>query len=321
MKDKPSFQNAILRHLDSPNDEVLASEVELHRKESAENELLYQEVRQIWERSAETARLQQLDAEASIHRFRIKIGAGKSVNIVPLFWSKVAAAVLVFTTIGFWFYRGKPDTVYIVKENYTDRPDSLLLQDGTKIMMAAQSSLRYPEKFDAELRQVRLLDGQAFFLVARNAEHPFEVQIGQSAVRVLGTSFNIDYSSSEINVTIQTGKVMFSPNSRSTPSVVIAGESLKYDLSKNQISRQNGANATAWLTKEFLFVDTPLEEVCRQLSEYYEIEIVLHDDAHSTKKFNAKFKNSSLDEVLTVLKRTYPVSIIRSDTSIEVKSL
>jgi transmembrane sensor len=321
LKDKLLFQNAILRHFDAPEDEVLALEVKTYREESEENEIFYQEIKQIWETSAETVRLKGLDFESSVDSLRMKIGGRKSANKTIAYWSKVAAAILAFAAIGFWFYQSRQEPVYIVMQNDANHPDSLLLKDGTKIMLAAHSSLRYPEEFDQDLRQVRLLEGQAFFLVAKDKQHPFEVQIGQSAVRVLGTSFNINYSSSEIDLAIQTGRVMFTPNSSSTPSVLIAGEALKYNLIRNEISRENGSNATAWLTNEFHFVDTPLEEVCRQLSEHYKVPIVLSDDAHSTKKFNAKFKDSSLDEVLTVLKRTYPVSIVKTDNLIEIKSL
>jgi ferric-dicitrate binding protein FerR (iron transport regulator) len=323
LKDKLPIQNTILRYLDTPEDEALMREIHSIRTESAENEVFFQEIKRIWEASAETGRLHGLDGQASIDKLWSGIGGGNSSQQGKTrVWFRVAAAILLFSAVGFWFYTNQnEEPLYLVKENNGSQVDSLRLADGTKIMLAAKSSVKYPQKFDAEERRVQLLNGQAFFLVARNTKHPFAVQVGPSIVRVLGTSFNIQFSPSDIEIAVKTGRVSFTPNSSSTPSLLDAGDALRYNLVRNEINRQNGSNATSWLTKELHFVDTPLDEVCRQLSQHFSVKIVLGKNVNPGKKFNATFKDHTLDEVLELLIETYPVSITKADTLITIKSL
>lgn len=66
----------------------------------------------------------------------------------------------------------------------------LILSDGTRIWMNAESLLRYPTSFIGEKREV-FLEGEAFFEVAKDAKHPFIVHTNRHSVEVLGTSFNI----------------------------------------------------------------------------------------------------------------------------------
>ncbi|MGY0039003.1 FecR domain-containing protein [Pedobacter sp. NJ-S-72] len=84
---------------------------------------------------------------------------------------------------------------------------------------------------------------------------------------------------------------------------------------------ESGSNATSWITKELVFVDMPLEEVCKQVSAYYNVNLVVHDKMRIAKKFNANFKDSNLSEILTVLKQTYKIKIDSTDHQITIKNL
>lgn len=50
----------------------------------------------------------------------------------------------------------------------------LVLADGTKVWLNADSKLRFPVSFTAERREV-YLEGEAYFEVAKDSEHPFIV--------------------------------------------------------------------------------------------------------------------------------------------------
>ncbi|MNE51727.1 fec operon regulator FecR [compost metagenome] len=196
-----------------------------------------------------------------------------------------------------------------------------MLADGSQVYLAENTIIRYPQKFKEEIRPVVLIRGQAFFKVTKDAKHPFQVSINNSVVKVLGTSFNINYTVDKINLSVKTGRVMFTPNIKSESSILNAGEALTYDLNKNLLSKENGQNSTSWLTHELQFVDMPLEEVCKQLSEYYKVKVVLLAEMATAKKLNANFSNTSIDEVLKVLKQTYPIQIEKKDSTIYVKNL
>jgi transmembrane sensor len=68
---------------------------------------------------------------------------------------------------------------------------------------------------------------------------------------------------------------------------------LSYDIKKKEFVTKTAENQDSWLTKELVFVDTPLEEVCKQLTNYYGTVVKLQNNKHAAKKLNAKFKDQS----------------------------
>lgn len=322
MQDDLLFQEIILRHLNEPADVLLDNEVARIRATSDEHEKLYQDVVRIWEASAETKRLHAVDFDQAVYNFRHQLGPDDQFKKRKWFvWPQIAAAVVLLCAFGIWaYYYNNTSPVYLTKAT-DSKLDSVTLSDGTKIILAANSMVSYPELFDVKERKVTLLKGQAFFLVTRDPNRPFDVAVKQSRVSVLGTSFNINYSDSEIKLSVKTGKVMFTPNTKSSPAILTAGEGIEYNYSKNTLEFQDGHNANSWITKKLQFVDMPLDHVCKQLSDYYGVEIILHDDVRSVKKFNANFNDVNLQEALTVLKETYAIKVEQKNQTIIIKSL
>jgi transmembrane sensor len=64
------------------------------------------------------------------------------------------------------------------------------LSDGTQVLMSGSSGLRFPAGFTAGKRKV-VLEGEAYFEVAKNGSTPFTVQVGEMEIQVLGTKFNV----------------------------------------------------------------------------------------------------------------------------------
>lgn len=311
----------ILKHFNEPENETLVAEVNHLRTLSEENEVYFQQTKRIWDNAAETKRLHSLDVQKSVRNFRLRLDEVTYVEPKRIFsWRSVAAVAVLVLTVGFWIYSEKTTVNYIVKTTNSGI-DSILLNDGSKVILAAHSTIRYPEKFANDRRPLNLLKGKAFFLVAKDSKRPFEVAIGSSTVKVLGTSFNISFSDTSIDLSVETGKVLFIPNAKSRSSILEAGQGLNYRYVENILQMSKGGNASAWFTKELRFVDMPLDEVCKQLSAYYGVHIVLHDRALTAKKFNANFKNTSLEEALTALKETYSIDIKKDNKTIFIKSL
>ena len=66
----------------------------------------------------------------------------------------------------------------------------LCMADGTKVILNADSKIRYPDRFAGDQRLVEL-EGEAFFEVRKDTLKPFIVQTNRLKVRVLGTVFNL----------------------------------------------------------------------------------------------------------------------------------
>ena len=321
MKDTATFQNIILNHFNAPEDKALEQKVKELREQSPEHEKFFRDVQTIWKTAPLTQKLSTVNPKLSVNHFKDRLQAQLRYQPRRFSWYQFAAAAVLLIIAGFWFYPRQPAQAEDLVKETKQQIDSVFLSDGTKIILSKNSKISYPKVLAGNLRQVSLLNGQAFFKVRRDTLRPFSILIGKSKVSVLGTSFNIKYSKSAISLAVKTGKVMFSPNAVSSSAVLVAGQALKYDLLQQRIEWINAANANSWATKELHFVDMPLKEVCEQLSAYYNVTINVEDQQHIAKKFNAKFKDSSLQDIFAVLKQTYKIRIDTNASMITIKNL
>lgn len=320
MQDNLNHQNTILNYLNDPENEQLIEQISLFRSQSEENEIYFQQIKKVWDESANLKPLFELNASESVEKLRSRLSNSAQPQAKRKYvWLRAAAALILISLAAFWIYSEKFAVHYLVRET-GNRIDSVILNDGTRVILAKNTAVKFPDRFQGKTREISMLRGNAFFKVFRDPGHPFHISIGRSRVSVLGTSFNISYSSIKIDVSVKTGKVSFSPNNISKPSILTAGQAISYNLKENIIQQFDGANANSWLTRELHFVDMPLNKVCAELSAYYGVKIELQENIRTAKKFNANFKDSSLEEVLTVLKETYKIQINKSDSLITIKS-
>ncbi|UYQ90966.1 FecR domain-containing protein [Chitinophaga horti] len=153
---------------------------------------------------------------------------------------------------------------------------SLVLPDGSKVWLNAASSLTYPTLFNGKERRVEI-KGEAYFEIAPNATQPFFVNIKNKAeIQVLGTSFNVNAYDDEpaINTTLVTGKVRIHAGAQAT---LAPGQEARITAGASSIAVKPGADidkALAWKNGVFDFNGAKLEEVMKQLSRWYDIDVV-----------------------------------------------
>ncbi|WP_316769238.1 FecR family protein [Pedobacter frigiditerrae] len=315
MLSNPKFLDLISRHLNNPSDSEMQLEVEKYRAESHENDAFYLEIKNLWELSSKASRINEVDAKQAIQNFKNHL-VKESPKRKTLWLTKIAASILLFS-IGYLIYHQSTKTVFTVKATSENQVDSVRLADGSVVVLAENSEVSYPDKFDS-IREISLLKGQAFFKIHKDPTHPFKVVMDKSNVVVLGTSFNIKMSKTKIDLGVITGKVIFTPYQNGTASILTAGQALTFDVIKKEFLTKTAQNSDSWLTKELIFVDTPLEEVCKQLTEYYGADIKLKNNKHTEKKLNATFKNQTLDQVLEILNETYNIKISKENNQINL---
>ncbi|WP_207422246.1 FecR family protein [Desertivirga brevis] len=145
--------------------------------------------------------------------------------------------------------------------------DSVVLQDGSVIFLAANSEFEYPEKFAGNNREVRLLKGDAFFKVARNPERPFIIQSGPLQTKVLGTSFHIALSQNSCAVTVATGKVNVSVGEINVN--LLPNQEAYY--TNNKLIKQRGSKELLanWFRRELYLDQASLSEVFTVLKLRY----------------------------------------------------
>ena len=182
------------------------------------------------------------------------------------------------------------------------------LADGSKVWLNSGSTLTFPSKFNGKKRMVEL-DGEGFFEVKSDKEHPFIVSTSKYQVKAVGTSFNIyDYQDSpQFEAALLNGKVEVTTNAKKS-SVVILTPNQRAALCQGVLKVKPIENANNYLwRKGILYFNEPLLEVFDKLQEYYDIEFQIRNSSltrkspYCTGKFRAK---DGLEHIIRVLKET-----------------
>ena len=237
-------------------------------------------------------------------------------------WMRVAASTALILSIGsvsYWFYykqtgNGKligamaskpPRSAEIInRNNDTDKPMTILLLDGSSVVLQPGGHLTYSEIPNAKRREVTLT-GKAFFEIVKNREKPFLVYSYGLATKVLGTSFMIDASevSEEIRVEVKTGTVsVFSISNLDKKQIEDEADKPELNgitLSRDQqiaFSKESGkitklnqtvAGDMDILKQAFVFDETPVHEVFSTLENVYNVSIIYDKEKMGNCTLNA----------------------------------
>lgn len=185
----------------------------------------------------------------------------------------------------------------------------LILSDGTQVWLNSSSVLTYPEIFAGNTRRVEL-KGEAFFQVMPDSKKPFVVVAKGIDIKVLGTTFNVKAYEEEkfLYTTLVEGKVELLGGAFLQSVVLLPGEQAIADDLGVQKRGVNTDLYTSWMEGKFLFIDTPLEEICRQIARWYDVKVVFTDDSIRKICFTGgMMKFRPLEELLGMIGATSPV--------------
>lgn len=173
----------------------------------------------------------------------------------------------------------------------------LRLADGTRVLLNSESSIRFPDEFQADERRV-YLHGEAYFQVARDENCPFLVEAETVTVKVLGTEFNVKaYQKDEVSTTLVTGSV--SVALRADSLVLSPGQQCEIKDNALTVREADLATVLAWKNGEFVFKDVTLEEMMHELSRWYDMEVEYESENLKTDRYYIYVERSkTLEEVL-----------------------
>ncbi|WP_312337271.1 FecR family protein [Sphingobacterium sp.] len=221
----------------------------------------------------------------------------------PLF--KIAATILMVISVGlaYWIVNNQPiaASMQIVTTTNATEHKKILLADGSEIILKPSSKISYPSKFKGKIREITLTEGEAFFDIAHDERHPFQVKLASKlAVKVLGTSFRIKayQASKKVEVTVATGKVAVQQQDKIL-GILTKNQRLLYNEETKQSSRNRIEKNTA---VAIVFDGASLKEVTKRLEYIYNVEIILKDTSLSTLKTTATFNSTqSPAEILDII--------------------
>lgn len=164
------------------------------------------------------------------------------------------------------------------------RANTVILSDGTRVVLNAATTFKYPASFNGENRQV-YLNGEAYFEVTKNEKKPFVVKLKKQDITVLGTTFNVEAYEDEsyTAVTLLSGQVMleaFNEFNESVECVLMKPNQCALTDNKSgsvSLSKVNTFLENAWINGEYKFKDVPLSSIIKRLENYYNVRIHLDD--------------------------------------------
>jgi len=186
----------------------------------------------------------------------------------------------------------------------------LVLSDGSVVYMNSESRLKYPVKFIEDKRVVKL-EGEAYFDVTHDEQHPFIVRTEQLNVKVLGTGFNVMAykGDARTEVTLVHGKVDVKSKNISeilTPSRQFV---MNNDTREYEVRSVNVNTYVDWKNGILNFDAMPLEELGEKVSRWYGVKFFFSKESLKYLKFSGAFKKyNNIDYILDLIEATTDVS-------------
>ncbi|TWF40726.1 FecR family protein [Chitinophaga polysaccharea] len=189
----------------------------------------------------------------------------------------------------------------------------VVLSDGTKVCVNAESELVYPSGFNGLKREVQV-KGEAFFEVAANPQQPFIVHAKGVAINVLGTAFNVNTYTVSIQTTLTSGKVSTVADGQNV--VLSPGQQSIYNSQTKTLQQQTVDTRifTAWKDGDIYFEETSLSTILNSLGRSFDYEFKFEDA--SLEKLSFTLDMRTPEDLQQVLDR---ISLTNGDVKFRVQ--
>ncbi len=247
----------------------------------------------------------------------------KSISSAKL-WLMQAAAILLIPVLAILFYtlsEKKSESM-----NFNGMAANMLeviapigsrtivqLSDGSTVHLNYGSTLKYPQFFLGDTREVDLV-GEGFFEVAHNPEKPFIVKAGSLKIKAVGTAFNVlAYANDAIETTLVNGKVILEQQKADGLTSVIGamkpGHHVYYDRETGAISCIKGSveKYVAWKDGKLVFEDASITVVAEKLNRMFNVDIEVADNVKEY-IYTVTFADEPLFQILDLMTIATPIS-------------
>ena len=229
--------------------------------------------------------------------------------------TRTVAAILILPLLSLTlFLQLQKDDMNVVNQIEVTSAHGLItkitLPDNSEVWLNSGSTLVYPQRFSGEVRSVGLT-GEAYFKVEADKHNCFEVLVQNNVkVRAFGTEFNIDAykDDDKIETTLVSGNVEVTAGYLDS-HILQKGQQATYNKENEtmNISSVNLYVKTAWKEGKMIFRRASMDEVVKQLSRRYNVEIELKDSELYDYEYSATFTTESIREILELLEQTAPI--------------
>lgn len=262
-------------------------------------------------------------------RLQSSIARGGEPGVVHMgkrVWKWAAAAVLI-VGIGSFLWRMVSHRAYVddksdwvVRTTAMGEKSRVVLADGTVVFLNERSRLRFPGSYKGLDKREIELEGEAFFDVAKDPDHPFIVTDGNAMIHVLGTKFNVadNPEDSSVVVAVSEGKVALRDrNGLESAAVPLEHGDAGVWHSGSVVREVTAAigNYFSWMGDGQLSFDSmTLGEVVVQLRRIYKCRIVFDDKILADRKLTFQYPKKDLYSVLKLMTGKLNMHVLLKDS-------
>jgi ferric-dicitrate binding protein FerR (iron transport regulator) len=174
----------------------------------------------------------------------------------------------------------------------------MVLSDGTRVYLTANSYLRYPAKFGSESRDVTLV-GRGYFEVEKS-DVPFRVKTSDMEVEVLGTSFDVEsrYSGSSSSVILVEGSVKILSEGKEQMLNPDEQASLNRKTKAMEVKRVDSKLLTMWKDGVLIVHGQSFNDLIGSLSSWYGVNILDSTSVPEDERFNGRFDREDIEAAI-----------------------
>lgn len=188
----------------------------------------------------------------------------------------------------------------------------LILSDGSAVWLNSDTRIRFPLSFTGNKRTV-FLEGEAYFEVAHHPSQPFIVSVKDMEVEVLGTKFNVKAYSDDSTVytTLAEGRVKTIVPQSNTNLLLTPNQQCIFNKSNGKMQKRevDAYTFTGWTQGKFIFENETLDEIMKQLSRWYGIEVLYQNPQIKNYRFTGYVDRfDQISTLLDMIEKTYNIT-------------
>ena len=309
----------IASYLSNELDEKSFSELKRWSMESETNRIYVRDQLEIWFSSGVLSDKTFFNKNEAFDLFKQRVAeAGRNKRLRRFSWKviyRVAAVVLLLLLPLATYWQGKE----VVKHNFADMVveaplgarTKLYLPDGTLVWLNAGSKIVYSQGFGVDDRNLSL-EGEGYFEVTKNAQKPFEVQVGDASIKVLGTIFNVEAIEDDeyITATLIKGSIRF--ESPKQQVILSPNQQLRFEKSTQQIdvSSVDTDLEIAWKNDLLKYKSISFVSLLKDLEKRYNVKFTILNKklTDPAVTLSGTFtQEQSLEQILQVINKSLPI--------------
>lgn len=230
------------------------------------------------------------------------VGKGRKLRFVAILSTAAAIVSILFSSFLLYQKSQHEDTICLISSK--GGKGEFTLPDGTLVWLNHNSRLTYKGGMQGKERRVTL-EGEGYFDVYKDSDHPFVVSTGKMDVKVLGTKFTV-FSDEERGTGVYLREGVVEALIPEIGSISLSSDqALVYDpvIGLWNKKKVKASNHTSWIDDRLVFYNTSLFDIVENLEHWYSVDIILDDEA-AAKKINLSMtvRSETIDDILLALK-------------------